>query len=233
MGSEHLISKARIWAFNVLRYWKNRSNKFFRKFYKHQHQLTSTTSSNRYPELFEEAVHAVEFYGKTHVKILSFGCSTGEECFSLKQYFPQSTILGVDINHHNLKTAIRKNTFPDINFLYSAPEIIQTNGKYDLIFCLSVLCRWEDSKYVTNCEDLYPFCKFEATVAMLANQLVLGGLLIIYNSNFRFEDTVCFRDFEIIPTPSVLDSGFVNKFDVNNNAISEPHRNCIYRKKSG
>lgn len=71
MELEHLINKARIRTFNLLIYWKNQVNKFFHKLYKHQ--LTFTTSFNRYPELFEEIGRAMEFYKKKEVKILSSG----------------------------------------------------------------------------------------------------------------------------------------------------------------
>jgi len=212
---------------------KSLINKFFRRFYAHQHQLTSTTSWDRYPQLFDEVVKAYS-ETKSVEKILSFGCSTGEECFSLKKYFPQAAIIGVDINRKNLRKAIRKNTYNDVNFLHSNFENIRTHGSYDLIFCLSVLCRWEDTKYVSNCEKLYPFGKFESTVDSLASSLNPNGLLVIYNSNFRFEDTATFskHGFVIVPSPSVHDSGFVYKFDRSNNRIDERHRHCIYRKKA-
>ena len=31
-------------------------------------------------------------------RLMSFGCSTGEEAFTLRRYFPQAEIVGVDIN---------------------------------------------------------------------------------------------------------------------------------------
>lgn len=210
---------------------KNQFLLFLRRFIKEQHQLTSTTSSDRYPELFSEVRSSISHAGED-LSILSFGCSTGEECFTMKSYFPRSKITGVDINKRNLKKAASKNKCKDIKFKYSTSEIIAHHGKYHLIFGLSVLCRWEDTKDLDNCGDIYPFKKFSETVEMLATQLKPGGLLIVYNSNFRFEDTSAFADFEIVPTPSVRDSGFVHKFDSFNNRIREEHKHCIYRKKA-
>lgn len=230
MREASVITRLKNWISNNLVFWGNKINKHYRKLYSNQHQLTSTTSSDRYPELFNEAVR--EYGAATPAKILSFGCSTGEECFSLKKYFPLARIVGVDINKQNLKTASRNNNSAEIKFVYSSTENIQLEGKYDLIFCLSVLCRWEDTKHLTNCEETYPFTKYEETVSMLADQLLPKGLLVIYNSNFRFEDTKHFQHFEIVSTPSVTDSGFVNKFDSHNEAITGLHRTCIYRKKS-
>ena len=216
--------------YNLLTLWKSQLKKKIRGFYSDQHQLTSTTAVNRYPELFTEVEKIFRSKSIEEPSILSFGCSTGEECFSLREYFKGAKIIGVDINNRNLRKAIRKNNDARIKFLFSSSENIEKEGKYDLIFCLSVLCRWEDTKNVTNCEKIYPFEKFEASVSELTSQLLVGGLLVVYNSNFRFEDTVVFDDFEIVETPSVRDSGFVNKFDSFNNLLTDRHKACVYRK---
>ncbi|MEQ9415351.1 MAG: class I SAM-dependent methyltransferase [Cyclobacteriaceae bacterium] len=217
--------------YNWLTLWKAHLKKKIRVFYSDQHQLTSTTAVDRYPELFTEAQRIFEGKQNTNrPSILSFGCSTGEECFSLRNYFKEALIIGVDINNRNLQKANRKNVDSNIKFLFSSTENIEKEGKYNLIFCLSVLCRWEDTKYLTNCEKIYPFQKFEDSIKELSSQLLDGGLLIIYNSNFRFEDTNVFNDFEIVNTPTVKDSGFVNKFDTNNNLLTDVHTTCIYRK---
>jgi predicted TPR repeat methyltransferase len=230
MGS--LGFKAKILFTNYVELAKSSIDKFFRRWYTQQHQLTSTTAEDRYPHLFQEAVQA--FTKTNSPKILSFGCSTGEECFSLKKYFADAEIIGVDINKRNIRRAVRKNIFSDVRFLHSTGETIKKEGGYNLIFCLSVLCRWEDTKDVANCEKLYPFKKFEEVVASLAESLLPNGLFIIYNSNFRFEDTLTFSNqgFEIVPTSTVNDSGFVHKFDRENNRLRGVHTSCIYRKKS-
>ena len=51
------------------------------------HQLVDWTAPNRYPEIFAAAAAAAR-------RILSFGCSTGEECVSLAEYFPKAEIIG-------------------------------------------------------------------------------------------------------------------------------------------
>jgi len=210
---------------------RNKLMKFYRSLHANQHQLTSTTSENRYPELFEEARKALVDSAAAGTKILSYGCSTGEECFSLRRYFPNSRIIGVDINKSNLRKAQSNNDDPNIEFFTSNETNIKTSGPYHAIFCLSVLCRWEDTKFLQNCVNVYPFSKYEASIAFLTSQIEEGGLLIIYNSNFRFEDSRVFGEFEIIDIPSFSDSGFVVKFDSFNNRTETLHRHCIYRKK--
>ncbi|MFN3839751.1 MAG: class I SAM-dependent methyltransferase [Cyclobacteriaceae bacterium] len=200
----------------------------FRRLFNEQHQLTSKTYSDRYPQLFAEVVKAMPDTGRP-LNLLSFGCSTGEECFSLKKYFPNARIVGADINTLNLAIARSKNTNPDITFIYSKPENLLKFAPYDAVFCLSVLCRWEDTKDLQNCEAIYPFTKFEKTVKELTAMVATGGLFLLYNSNFRFEDTSSFRDFEIVEAP-LPNSGFVHKFDRFNNRVTEEHVHCIYRK---
>lgn len=54
------------------------------------HQLVDWTAANRYPEIFAAAAAAAP----DARRILSFGCSTGEECVSLAEYFPKAEIIG-------------------------------------------------------------------------------------------------------------------------------------------
>lgn len=234
MSSPSLISRAinRLW--NELLHVKNNVSKLYRKLYSQQHQLTSTTGENRYPELFNETRNALKEFDDNRFTLLSFGCSTGEECFTLHNYFPESWIIGADINNSNLRKAKARNIFDNVKFIYSTPERIEQEGPYHVIFCLSVLCRWEDTKHVENCAHIYAFEKFEATARSLSDRLHPGGLLVIYNSNFRFEETTVFADhnYEIVHSPSVQDSGFVYKFDKFNNRIKEEHRHCVYRKRA-
>lgn len=232
MLSSVFFEKVQMIVSNTIHLRVNGVKKFFRKFYSGQHQLTSTTEYNRYPELFAEIKRYSKSFGDATFVILSYGCSTGEECFTLKSYFPKSRIIGVDINKSNLKKADRRNTYPNVKFMLSTEENIFREGKYHLIFCLSVLCRWEDTKFVTNCRDIYPFEKFQETLIQLSEKLLPGGFLIIYNSNFRLEDTVLAESYEIKTTPTVPHSGFVYKFDSQNNRLAETHANCIYQKKS-
>ena len=203
--------------------------KEFRKIFSEQHQLTSTTSYDRYPEIFSEIKKLSE---KCHPIILSYGSSTGEECFTLRNYFPNATIIGADINKNNLRIANRKNYDPAIHFIYSTRESLVTNGPYDIIFAMSVLCRWEDTKNLQNCEKVYPFAKFDNTVNLLYSLLNKNGFLVVYNANFRIEESSLHKKLTIIETPDIKDSGFVYKFDRSNNRVLSPHKTVIYKKIS-
>ena len=55
---------------------------------------SSRTTLDRYPELFRAASQQMP----DATRILSYGCSTGEECATLTRYFPAAEIVGTDIN---------------------------------------------------------------------------------------------------------------------------------------
>ena len=66
---------------------------------KNVHQTTSLTYMDRYPTIFSACRDY--FDGKKDLKILSYGCSTGEEVLTLRRYFPDAHIIGADINKHS------------------------------------------------------------------------------------------------------------------------------------
>ncbi len=202
--------------------------KQLRKKHNNQHQLTSTTKHDRYPKVFAALQQLVDRQGD--VRILSYGCSTGEECFSLRKYFPRAMIIGADINLNNLKKALSKNQDSKIRFIESTSELLQANSPFSIILAMSVLCRWEDTKEVENCEKIYPFEKFENSIEELSKCLEPNGYLALYNSNFRLEDSSWANSFEEVEVDAIEDSGFVHKFDRNHKRLLEPHKIVIYRK---
>ena len=59
-------------------------------------QPFNLTRPNRYPRISRFVQSSLG--ADSEVRILSFGCSTGDEVFSLRQYFPRATIKGIDVN---------------------------------------------------------------------------------------------------------------------------------------
>src|SRR5690242_19616262 len=68
------------------------------------HQTTPETAKERYPELFDLAASLVP----EAKRILSFGCSTGEELVALRRRFPTAEIIGVEINPRSRAIAARR-----------------------------------------------------------------------------------------------------------------------------
>lgn len=214
---------------NHLKLWQAGLEKANRRRYSEQHQLTSTTGSNRYPEIFKAATTLVN---NATPKILSYGCSTGEECVSLKSHFPESLIIGADINLQNLKKARKNNSMEGIEYLVSSESKLISRGLYDIIFAMSVLCRWEDTKNVDSIENIYPFNKFNESIKLLFSLLKPGGFLVVYNANFLVEDSEVASFLEPIKLDEIKDSGFVHKFNKQNKKISPKHTTVFYRKNA-
>ena len=77
-----------------------------------QHQTHNTTEKNRYPKIFNFISKNYKFNN-----ILSFGCSSGEECQTLSTYFKYSNIIGIDSNEEILNKAINSNN-NNLKFLH-------------------------------------------------------------------------------------------------------------------
>ena len=210
--------------FNLLKILTN-----FNRMNKNRHQVTSTTSYNRYPIIFSGARSHYKNLTE-RPKILSFGCSYGHECISLIDYFPNSIIHGTDISYINLKIAQKKHHHPNIKYYKSDKSNLKKFGKYDIIFALSVLCRWEDSKDVNDISGIYSFEKFEGTIGILDSILEINGILIIYNSNFRFKDSSYYIKYQVFQPSEINESGFVSKFDKGNQRIDSTYTEVFFKK---
>lgn len=190
-----------------------------------QHQISNATNYNRYPIIFKECV---KYFKDKNPKILSFGCSDGREVKTLKElYFKDSFIDGVDISPKMIDECKELCLDESINF-YNSNEF--QKGKYDLIFCMSVLCRWPQTRELEDCSTEYTFNQFEEQVLELNEMLEKGGLLVIYNSNFIFTDTVLKNDYLVLESNKLKESGFVNKFNKNNMLINENYKYSIFIK---
>jgi hypothetical protein len=154
---------------------------------KEAHQISNYTEHDRYPNLFGACQNLMD--EREAITILSFGCSTGEEVFTLRNYFPNATILGVDINKHNIKKAARHNRDINIHFSHHVKESLSKYGPFDIIFALAVFQRTENrDENTVESTHIYPFEKFNAKVFELNRYLKDEGLFVIDHSDYRFED---------------------------------------------
>jgi hypothetical protein len=184
------------------------------------HQNIGITRRNRYPDLFDYCSKL-----KTgNMRIMSFGCSIGLECKTLKNYFPESEIVGIDIKEKFIKVANRMKNSDEISY----DTTIEGHGTFDFIFALSVLCKYPQTKTKEDCSEIYPFSKFEKTVIELSNKLNKDGYLVIYNSNFKITDTSIADSFEPL---SVKDhSGDFPKFNKDNKKSNENYPYSVFKK---
>lgn len=163
-------------------------------------QPSNSTRPNRYPKIF--GFVQSQLGADSEIRILSFGCSTGEEVFSLRRYFPRAAIKGIDINSANIaicRKRLRDANDPRISFAAAASTADEPEDFYDAIFCMAVLRHGQLALPGTNrCDHLLRFEDFAAAVKDFSRCLKPGGLLVIRHSNFRLHDAPAGAEFETL-----------------------------------
>ncbi|MGA7372256.1 MAG: hypothetical protein WBW37_06525 [Methyloceanibacter sp.] len=181
------------------------------------HQVPNKTAFNRYPEIFTAAALAV---GPGALRILSFGCSTGEECVTLANYFPAALIIGTDINPLNLLKATKYRN-DRIRFVYAIDRRLTWFGGFDAVFCMAVP-RTSKRDHIA---EHYPFERFEERALFLESLVKPGGVLVIHNATYRFSNTSYRCAYETIPVAADYDKVYLP------DGITEAKPDgCIFRK---
>lgn len=167
------------------------------------HQISQVTAYDRYPYLFG---YVANKYNGMQPEVLSFGCSDCTEIRTLKElYMPNATYTGCDVVSGGQ--------------IITPEELYSNKQMFDVIFCMSVLCRFPD-------DGQYTFTMFEDEVIRITNKLKRGGLLVIYNSNFRISDTSVYDMYEV---EDIYDVGHVPQYDREGNVCV--YREVIFKKK--
>ena len=163
-------------------------------------QPFNDTQADRYPAIFKFVQTALG--AERPLDILSFGCATGEEVFSLRRYFPRARIKGIDINPGNVAAArTRLAGAPDagLSFALAASTADEPAALYDAIFCMAVLRHGSlGEPGVERCDHLLRFDDVARAFADFHRCLKPGGLLVVRHSNFRLRDTTVSAEFETL-----------------------------------
>lgn len=156
------------------------------------------TLPDRYPWLFHFAGSALSDVEAP--RLLSFGCSTGDELASLRHFFPRATIRGLDIAPKAIAACRARFGLDDrVSVAVAASTAGEPDEAYDAVFCLAVLCHGDLTVTRAQRSDpLFPFADFECAVADLARCVRPGGYLFIHTSNFRFRDSAAAPLFETV-----------------------------------
>jgi 2-polyprenyl-3-methyl-5-hydroxy-6-metoxy-1,4-benzoquinol methylase len=198
-------------------------------------QFHGHTAPDRYPWLFEFAKSCCS--STAHFQILSFGCSRGDEVFSLRRYFPAAAIKGIDVNPANISICLARAqaaSSTDIAFVTAASTQSEPAEFYDAIFCLAVLCLSELTVLgARRCDPWLKFEDFERIVTDLARCLKPGGLLLLHTTNFRFCDTAISGSFDVLLEVEPQHLTQEVKYDRSNELMEgEVYRPVAFRKRA-
>lgn len=163
-------------------------------------QPDNDTRPDRYPVIFRRAA---ELLGdRAAPRVLSFGCSVGDELFALRRWFPAARITGLDINRVNVaicRGRVFRARDRRMRVAVASSTAGEATASYDAIFCMAVLRRGALGRPgVTRCDPLLEFADFDRQTRDFARCLTEGGLLVIRHSNFRFSDTATSAAFDVV-----------------------------------
>jgi SAM-dependent methyltransferase len=229
-----LYRTLRAWAGRLwqLRSGRLRSEWLSRLRYGDDHfQGPTHTFSDRFPALFEQCRESLQDVRSP--LLLSFGCATGEEVFSLAKYLPNATIVGVDINRWCLRQCARRNTNSHLRFLHRHSDEFKLIDGFDAIFCMAVFQRAENRSPASDgVAHGFTFASFEREVLLLDRKLKPGGLLFLDHCDFRFEDTAVSAHYDALPCPANLRLRKRALFGKHNQLMAEEHvSNRIFTKR--
>lgn len=196
-------------------------------------QPSNLTWTDRYPAIFTFLGHVL--VSREAPRILSFGCSTGEEVFTLAQYFPAAEIVGIDINPRNIaacQRALADQPNPRVAFRQAADLDAETPASFDAIFCLAVLRHGDLAAAMPDrCDPTLQFEDFERTIAGFARCLKPGGFLALWHCHFRLEDADTQGTF--VPVMTLPARQGDPLYDRDNRRIARPgHEPAIFQKKT-
>lgn len=188
-------------------------------------QKETYTTINRYPLVFR----AVADYLSAHKapKILSYGCATGQEAYTLSQYLPGANILGIDVNQWCVKKAHQTYGTSQISFCLPSDDTYLQALDFDAILCMAVFQHTANRKNNSKIASNISFQSFENELIKLDKKLKTGGLLIIDHADFRFQDTLLATRYKPLDFPQNLITRNRPAFNRHNERIADQQR--IYR----
>jgi len=142
-------------------------------------QPSGMTKEERYPKIYDSAANL-----KPKAKrILSFGCSTGEEVQALAKRFPNAEqLVGVDIDINRIRDARKANKLTNVFFYDSASGL----GQFDVVTALNVFFCLEKK---------IPQDQWKKILEEVAGYVAPGGVLMIFKSDYDPMDVLGTLDF--------------------------------------
>ena len=145
-----------------------------------------TTRADRYPQLFDAL--AARLAHLPQPRLLSFGCSSGEEVRALRQRMPNARITGLDLNRRMIERA--RAADPGALSHYRVAGAPLADERFHAVLAMAVFRHGELELHQPEaCTRYLPFARFAEGLAMLDAVLEPGGWLALYNQQFRLSDT--------------------------------------------
>jgi len=199
-------------------------------------QPHNDTAPDRYPETF--ALIRDLLADRDQLRILSFGCSTGDEVFTLRTYLPTAEITGLDISAGNIRDCrrrLRRSGDALVSFRRARDASGEPTGQYDAILAMAVFRHGDLAiGHPGSCAGSVTFAAFERTIAGLARTLRSGGYLVIDHSNFAFADTATGGAFEVVAVRPVTDADRAGtpQYGPDDRVVAEgAQREIVFRKR--
>lgn len=168
-----------------------------------QHQVSHYTRRNRHPEKIAMTRDAVT---ADRPRVLSFGCSTGDECLDIRDHWSAAEIFGTDISAAIIAKARKRPSAKGITFFEATAEQIGRHGPYHAIFAFNVLTRFPDVRAADAIDQVYPFSMFDSAVRFIVANLAPGGVLTVHNTAYFVEDSTVSDQLD--PIGSFWNTGF-------------------------
>lgn len=190
------------------------------------------TLDDRYPEIFATLRHLI---GEgTPAEMLSYGCSTGEEVFTLRRYFPKAIIGGIDISTKRI--AIAKQRLAEagqagegLSFAVSANPENEPQAHYDVVFAMAVFRHGDLSDGPPSAKGKIDFESFNAMLTTLAKCIKPGGYLAVRHANFLVLDADVARDFRVIMSDRNITPNYDRSGRLLPTIATEP---CLFQKNA-
>lgn len=179
-------------------------------------QVSSVTAFMRYSE-FYQALHD-NLLLPSSPRVLVFGCSTGEEIGTVHHFWPQAEVFACDIQSDLVEQARIK--YPKATIFLSSEDKLDAMGRFDLVCANSVFCRHPLPKNGLN--DAIPFSEFDRYCGLLSNSLKDGGFLMMYNSNYFFQDSSSAVAFTPINISASWTAAFVPRVSPGGQVVAVP-----------
>ncbi|MBD3730318.1 MAG: class I SAM-dependent methyltransferase [Sphingomonadales bacterium] len=148
-------------------------------------QPSPHTWEERYPALFDALAERLAHFPQP--RLLSFGCSTGEEVRALRRRLPDALIDAVEVNPRSIARARAAGSDPKTRYIVA--DRPDPAARYDAVLALAVFRHRELEGYApSSCAGILPFASAAQAAARLDAVLVPGGWLAFANANFCLLD---------------------------------------------